>query len=154
AVLPATWSRGNPIDIIGDAPVERYTVALQALLAEPAAGAVLFMHAPTAILASAAIATACAPLAAPARDRVMGCWLGDAAVAEARETFQHAGIADYATPEEAVRAALTSLGYRCAEVSIGLSAAATLPPEADTESRVRAALAVLRRGVVRKETPS
>ncbi|MEQ1805368.1 MAG: bifunctional acetate--CoA ligase family protein/GNAT family N-acetyltransferase [Burkholderiaceae bacterium] len=112
AVLPATWSRANPIDIIGDAPVERYTAALQALLAEPAAGAVLFMHAPTAILASAAIATACAPLAAPARDRVMGCWLGDAAVAEARETFQHAGIADYATPEEAVRAFSLLVTYR------------------------------------------
>ncbi len=112
AAMPATWSRGNPIDIIGDAPVERYTAALQALLAEPSAGAVLFMHAPTAIVASAAVASACAPLAAPARDRVMGCWLGDAAVAEARETFQQAGIADYATPEEAVRAFSLLVTYR------------------------------------------
>ncbi len=112
AVLPPTWSHANPIDIIGDAPVERYTAALQALLAEPSAGAVLFMHAPTAIVASAAIAEACAPLAAPARDRVMGCWLGDAAVSQARETFQQAGIADYATPEEAVRAFSLLVTYR------------------------------------------
>ena len=112
AVLPATWSRGNPIDIIGDAPVERYNAALQALLEEPSAGAVLFMHAPTAIVSSADIARACAPLAAPARDRVMGCWLGDAAVTQARETFQQAGIADYATPEEAVRAFSMLVTYR------------------------------------------
>ena len=52
-----------------------------------------------------------------------------------------------------MRAALTSLGYRRAEVSIGLSAAATLPPEADAEARVRAALTALTRGLARKETP-
>ena len=34
----------------------------------------------------------------------MACWLGDAAVAEARRVFEDAGVADYATPEEAVRA--------------------------------------------------
>jgi acetyltransferase len=112
AVLPPTWSRGNPIDIIGDAPVERYTATLSALLAERGAGAVLFMHAPTAIVASADIAVACAPLVAPARDRVMGCWLGDAAVAQARQTFQQAGVADYATPEEAVRAFSMLVTYR------------------------------------------
>jgi len=112
AVLPATWSRANPIDIIGDAPVERYTTTLAALLAQPEAGAVLFMHAPTAIVASADIARACAPLAAGAGERVLGCWLGDAAVQQAREVFQQAGIADYATPEEAVRAFAMLVTYR------------------------------------------
>ena len=34
AALPPTWSRANPIDIIGDAPVERYIDTLQALLAD------------------------------------------------------------------------------------------------------------------------
>jgi acetyltransferase len=110
--LPATWSRANPIDIIGDAPTQRYTAALTALLARPEAGAVLFMHAPTAIVPSLDIARACAPLAAKARDRVLGCWLGDAAVAQAREVFQEAGIADYATPEEAVRAFGMLVTYR------------------------------------------
>jgi acetyltransferase len=35
-VLPATWSHGNPVDIIGDAPGERYAEALDALFADPA----------------------------------------------------------------------------------------------------------------------
>ena len=39
AVLPPTWSHANPIDIIGDAPVARYTETLQALLADPATAA-------------------------------------------------------------------------------------------------------------------
>ena len=104
AVLPATWSRANPIDIIGDAPAERYVQALEALLADPDTGTLLFMHAPTAIVRSADIARACAPLVRPAARRVMACWLGDGAVAEARRIFEDAGVADYETPEEAVRA--------------------------------------------------
>jgi acetyltransferase len=112
ASLPPNWSRGNPIDIIGDAPVDRYVATLKAVLERADTGAVLFMHAPTAIVPSADIARACAPIAAPARDRVMSCWLGDSAVAHARTLFAQAGIADYATPEEAVRAFALLRTYR------------------------------------------
>ena len=111
-VLPSTWSRANPIDIIGDAPVERYAATLAALLARPDSGAVLFLHAPTAIVASADIARACLPLASAAAHRVMGCWLGDAAVDAARRLFRGGGIADYATPEDAVRAFSMLVTYR------------------------------------------
>jgi acetyltransferase len=112
AVLPANWSHGNPVDIIGDAPVERYVQALQALNDDPAAAAVLFIHAPSAIVPSAEIARALAPLAAQPTPRLMACWLGEAAVAEARRTFQQAGIAGYPTPEEAVRAFSMLVTYR------------------------------------------
>ncbi len=56
--------------------------------------------------------------------------------------------------EDDVRAALTTLGYNRALVSIGLSAAATLPAKADRDARVRVALTALTRGLARKETPS
>jgi acetyltransferase len=112
ACLPATWSRGNPIDIIGDAPVQRYTDTLQALLSDRASGAILFMHAPTAIVRSDDIARALVPLVQQAPGRVMACWLGDAAVADAREIFEEAGVANYATPEEAVRAFAMLATYR------------------------------------------
>jgi acetyltransferase len=112
AVLPPTWSHGNPIDIIGDAPVQRYVQTLQALLDDRDSGAVLFLHAPTAIVRSDDIARACAPLVHQAAGRVMACWLGDAAVADARRIFEDAGVADYATPEEAVRAFAMLATYR------------------------------------------
>jgi uncharacterized protein (UPF0548 family) len=35
AVLPANWSHGNPVDIIGDAPAQRYVQALEALASDP-----------------------------------------------------------------------------------------------------------------------
>src|SRR6202140_655428 len=36
AVLPPTWSKSNPVDIVGDADPERYAAALAALMADPA----------------------------------------------------------------------------------------------------------------------
>ena len=110
--LPANWSHANPVDIIGDAPVDRYTDTLSALLADPAAGAVLFIHAPTAIVRSDDIARACLPLIRASGPRVMSAWLGDSAVAQARQLFEQAGVPDYPTPEEAVRAFAMLQTYR------------------------------------------
>ena len=112
AVLPANWSHANPIDIIGDAPIERYTDTLSALLADESAGAVLFVHAPTAIVRSDDIARACLPLLRTSTPRVMSAWLGDASVAQARQLFEQAGVPDYPTPEEAVRAFAMLKTYR------------------------------------------
>ncbi|GLS15639.1 bifunctional acetate--CoA ligase family protein/GNAT family N-acetyltransferase [Hydrogenophaga electricum] len=103
AVLPGNWSRANPVDIIGDAPASRYVAAMDAL-AQDTASAVLFIHAPTAIVPSTQIAEALLPQVAKAPHRMLGCWLGDRAVAEARRRFRDAGVPDFNTPEEAVRA--------------------------------------------------
>ena len=112
AVLPAMWSHGNPIDIIGDAPVERYCQTLECLLKDKDNDAVLFIHAPTAIVPSADIARAVAPLAAAASRNVLGCWVGGDGVEEARRIFSAAGIPTYGTPEEAVSAFMQIAQYR------------------------------------------
>jgi acetyltransferase len=110
-VLPATWSRGNPVDIIGDAPAERYVAAMEILLQEKDMDAMLFIHAPTAIVPSLEIAAAVAPLAKNASRNVLACWLGGAAVAQARSVFSDAGIPTYDTPEEAVRGFMQIVQY-------------------------------------------
>lgn len=102
-VLPANWSRANPVDIIGDAPAQRYVDALT-VLRQARDAAILFVQAPTAIVSSTEIAKALAPLASEKPPRVLGSWLGHNAVNRAREIFRDAGIPDYDTPEEAVRA--------------------------------------------------
>jgi acetyltransferase len=103
AVLPGNWSRGNPVDIIGDAPAQRYVDALQ-VLRQDRESAILFVQAPTAIVPSTEIAQALLPLASEKPPRVLGSWLGHSAVAEARGIFRAGGVPDYDTPEEAVRA--------------------------------------------------
>ncbi len=112
AVLPATWSRGNPVDIIGDAPTERYVQALQILFEDPQSDAVLFIHAPTAIVESSEIATAVAPAIEKASRNVLACWMGGDAVGQARAIFSQACIPTYDTPEEAVHAFLQVVQYR------------------------------------------
>ncbi len=110
-ILPATWSHGNPIDIIGDAPAQRYVDAMQIVMKEKEVDAALFIHAPTAIVLSADIATAVASVIRKTARNVLACWLGGAAVAQARSVFSDAGIPTYDTPEEAVRGFMQIVRY-------------------------------------------
>ena len=55
SLLPTNWSRGNPVDIIGDAPAERYVQAMEVIAQDPNIDAILFIHAPTAIVPSSDI---------------------------------------------------------------------------------------------------
>jgi acetyltransferase len=111
-ILPATWSHSNPIDIIGDAPASRYAGALRVLLQDTGSDAVLFIHAPTAIVSSVEIADALVPLARAASRTIIACWLGGDAVAQARGMSRDAGIPTFDTPEEAVHAFLQIVHYR------------------------------------------
>lgn len=111
-LLPSTWSHANPVDIIGDASAERYQQAMEILLQDPQSDALLFIHAPTAIVPSIEIAQAVVPLAQHATCNVLACWLGGAAVAQARQIFSSAGIPTYDTPEDAVRGFMQIVQYR------------------------------------------
>ena len=100
--LPATWPRSNPVDVVGDAPVQRYHDALRVLLAAREVDAVLFVHAPTALVPAADIGAACLSLITNSRKPVLACWLGGPSVAAARTAYAAAGVPSYNTPERAV----------------------------------------------------
>lgn len=103
AVLPRTWSRGNPVDIIGDAQGGRYSDALTALLDAPEVDAVLALNCPTAIASSTEAADAVIAAAAKKRRPVLTSWLGTQSAGEARRLFAAARIPTYETPDEAIR---------------------------------------------------
>jgi len=103
---------GHPVDIGGDAQVPLVVDALQALVSDPGVGATLFIHAPSARVRADDVAEALLPLAQGSPPRVLSCWLGDAAVADARQRFRAAGIPSFFTPEEAVRAFSVGVRYR------------------------------------------
>ena len=118
AVLPPTWSKGNPVDIIGDAPARRYLDALEILSRDPETDAILFIHAPTAIVSSAAIAESLVANMKESSKPLFACWLGGDAVASARRTFSQAGIPTYHSPEDAVNAFLQIVDYRRNQTSL------------------------------------
>ncbi|MFL6675233.1 MAG: GNAT family N-acetyltransferase [Massilia sp.] len=140
ALLPATWSRANPIDIIGDAPVERYAGALQALLDDPETDAVLLIHAPTAIVPSADIARAVIPIAVAARCNVIGCWLGGDGLRAARDAWAAAGLPTFDTPEEAVHGFLQMVQYRRNQQVMMRVPPSTLPGTPPDRESARAAI--------------
>jgi acetyltransferase len=117
-LLPATWSHGNPVDIIGDAPGERYGGALTALLGDPEVDAILVLNCPTALAqaedtARAVIDTVAAAGPAALRGRnVITAWLGEHSASAARQLFASARIATYETPDSAVTGFLHRVHHR------------------------------------------
>ena len=157
ALLPPDWSHGNPVDILGDAPVTRYQQTLELL--QQGSGAVLFVHAPNAAVSSTEIAQALAPLAchepgSPAR--LLACWLGETSAAQARQIFQAAGIANFNTPEQAVLAFSMLTRYRSNQAELTEAPPALLldhhPDSARIQAIVRAALASGRATLNEEET--
>ena len=103
-IAPPNWSRGDPVDILGDAQPETYGQALTALLGAPEVDAVVVLNCPTAVADSteAARAVAAAAKATPGKP-VIGAWLGGEAMEPGRRELARARLPAYATPEEAAR---------------------------------------------------
>jgi len=116
AVLPATWSHANPIDIIGDADSERYGKTVSVLMQDENVDGLLVMYCPTAISTAAETAQGLVDvLARPdlaGKKNVFACWMGEANVADGRAKFVEARVPDFETPERAVRAFMYLVRYR------------------------------------------
>ena len=141
AVLPATWSRGNPVDIIGDAPGERYAAAMDVLLADRQIDAILALNCPTAIADSSEAAQAITAKLKKARKPVFTSWLGDGSARPARHHFRDAGVPTYDTAEGAVRAYMHSVRYGRNQQMLMQTPPAIAPEPEDARDRVRKTLA-------------
>lgn len=111
-VLPETWSRSNPVDIIGDAPGSRYGHAIDAVMKDPNADAVLIMHVPTAISSATEVAQGVIQKVQSLHRTVLTSWIGGRVVGPARRALEAAGVPSYETPAAAVRAFLQIVRYR------------------------------------------
>ena len=113
AFLPAAWSRGNPVDIVGDADPHRYAQALDVVLRDPACDAALVLHCPTAISTGRDTAHAVArTVAQHPQASVLTSWLGDHTARDARADLTRERIPTYGTPEQAVSAFMQMVDYR------------------------------------------
>jgi acetyltransferase len=102
AVLPANWSRANPLDIIGDATAARYRAAVDACLRDDNVDGVLAMLTPQAMTRPTEAAQAVVDVAKASSKPVLTCWMGEAQVIEGRRLFKQVGIPYFTTPEPAV----------------------------------------------------
>lgn len=111
--LPASWSKGDPIDVIGDAGPERYAAALTAALEDKDSDAVLVINCPTALASSAEAAQAVIDTLKKRKNKkvVLTAWLGGEIAQKSRDMLALDNIPAYATPEDAVRGFSYLTGY-------------------------------------------
>jgi acetyltransferase len=136
AVLPKNWSGRNPIDIIGDAPAERYVATFDALAASKEVDAILLLQAPTAIVPSAEIARSLLPKLRDHARPVLASWLGGDSGQEARDLTSQSGIPVFDTPERAVDAFGQLVDYRRNQTLLAETPVSV--PEAWTPNRLAA----------------
>lgn len=102
--LPAHWSHANPVDIIGDATPARFADAARAVMADAGVDAVLALFCPQTVTRPEDAAAAVIPVAQASAKPMLTAWLGGASILPAKAMFDHAGIANFLTPENAVEA--------------------------------------------------
>ncbi len=102
--LPAVWSHGNPVDIIGDAPPERYAKAVEICLADPGVDGAIVILTPQAMTRPTAVAEALIETAHGSKKPLMTTWMGGAQIEEARRLFNEARIPSFRNLENAVDA--------------------------------------------------
>ncbi|GBC70969.1 Acetyltransferase Pat [Candidatus Calditenuaceae archaeon HR02] len=104
-ILPPYWSRGNPIDVLGDADINRYSVALRACLSDPNVNGIIVIYTPQGAAKPLELAKKVVEIVDEGGrvKPVLTVWMGGEEVYSARELFYHNDIPTYSTPEEAVK---------------------------------------------------
>jgi acetyltransferase len=117
AVLPPTWSHGNPVDIIGDAPGQRYADTLSILFGDPGVDAILALNCPTGVASSVDAAKAVVDtIQMRPRPPLIASWVGDSPTVEAaRRLLEGSRVPVYDTPGQAVMAFMHLVRYRASQ---------------------------------------
>ncbi len=128
-VLPPTWSHNNPVDIIGDAPPERYARALEIAAHDDAADGMLVILTPQAMTDPSRTAQALTPFAQIPGKPVLASWMGGQDVADGAAILSRAGIPTFEYPDTAVE--MFNYLWRSAEDLRGLYETPVLPGDGD-----------------------
>jgi len=105
--LPPAWSRGNPIDVLGDADEQRYTRALEIAEKDEHSDGLLVVLTPQDMTDPTAVAESVARYVqsrqSTARKPVIASWMGGASVAAGENILNQAGIPTFSYPDTAAR---------------------------------------------------
>lgn len=109
--LPTSWSRGNPIDILGDASPERYARAVQIGLKAPEFAGLVVILSPLALTDPGGVARVVAAAAAGQAKPVFAVWMGGEEVLKGIRILNDASIPTFETPETAVDTFMEMYSY-------------------------------------------
>jgi acetyltransferase len=104
ALLPASWSHANPVDILGDADPERYAKALEIAGDDRNSDGLLVVLTPQDMTDPTLTADRLKPFAHRSSGKpVLASWMGGPEVAAGRRILWDAGIPTFAYPDAAAR---------------------------------------------------
>jgi len=103
-LLPPHWSRGNPIDILGDADPDRYSKALEIAAKDPNSDGLLVILAPQGMTDPDHVAERLTAHAKIHGKPILASWMGGKSVANGVATLNSAGIPTFSYPDTAARA--------------------------------------------------
>ncbi|MGM0591688.1 MAG: acetate--CoA ligase family protein [Halobacteriota archaeon] len=110
--MPEEANIYNPVDAIGDASVERFSDALEAVIADKNVGSVVVLSAPTAVLDYEELAVVVTELQATHEVPIATCLMGGTRVESAQTVLNEVGIPNYFDPARAVRSLDALWRYR------------------------------------------
>jgi acetyltransferase len=102
-LLPPFWSRGNPIDILGDANAERYAKAVEIVAEDPSNDGILVVLTPQTMAESTLTAERICEFSRVKGKPVLASWMGGESVGGGESVLSKAGIPVYAYPDTAAR---------------------------------------------------
>lgn len=103
ALLPAHWSRTNPIDLLGDADAQRYAQVLDAVAADRDSDGVLVIVTPQAMTEPQAVAEAITPYRKMQGKPILSSWMGGPAIEAGEATLNRVGVPTFPYPDTAAR---------------------------------------------------
>ncbi len=102
AALPPHWSKGNPIDIIGDGDENRYQKAIEACLDDTGIDGLLVICVPQVVADPRRLSERIVDIAKKSTKPILVAFPGEESVYHARQLLNRNDIPAYSTPEEAV----------------------------------------------------
>ncbi|MFC4360123.1 acetate--CoA ligase family protein [Halobium salinum] len=110
--LPEEGNIYNPVDIVGDADIDRFESALDTALGDENVGSAIVLSAPTAVLDYEELAEATVELREKHDKPVAACFMGGDSVAPAADVLSEAGVPNYFDPARAVESLDALLRYK------------------------------------------
>ncbi len=111
-LLPGEASVANPVDVLGDAPAERYDHAIRLVLADPNVDGLLVIVTPQAVTEIEETAHVIGRNAQATDKPVLACLMGEARVKAGIEILRQYGVPNYPYPDRAAAALAAMSTYR------------------------------------------
>jgi len=109
--LSPNWSKGNPVDILGDAGPEQYEKAVELCAKDKNVDAILVILTPQSMTDPTRVAEKVASVAKKYRKTLLASWMGAEDIESGREILERNKIPVYQIPEDAVKCFMYMYDY-------------------------------------------